>query len=65
LSVGARFLFLIVFPADVAWRLPAFMIGALPVATAVCAAFRLPESPRYLLEHGQLDAAAAVVRSWR
>jgi putative MFS transporter len=55
------FLFLTVFPADVAWRY-LLMIGALPVATAVCAAFRLPESPRYLLEHGQLDAAAAVVR---
>jgi len=55
------FLFLTVFPADVAWRY-LLMIGALPVATAVCAAFRLPESPRYLLEHGHLDAAAAVVR---
>jgi MFS transporter, putative metabolite:H+ symporter len=55
------FLFLSVFPADVAWRY-LLMIGALPVATAVWATLRLPESPRYLLEHGQQDAAAAVVR---
>ncbi|MDT7623903.1 MAG: transporter, putative metabolite:H+ symporter [Pseudonocardiales bacterium] len=55
------FVFLAVFQAGVAWRY-LLMIGALPVATAVWAAFRLPESPRYLLEHGRLDAAEAVVR---
>jgi MFS transporter, putative metabolite:H+ symporter len=55
------FVFLAVLPAGHAWRY-LLVIGVLPVATAVWAAFRLPESPRYLLEHGRLDAAVAVVR---
>lgn len=53
-------LFLAVFPPEIAWR-GLFVLGALPLVTAVWAWFRLPESPRYLVDRGHLDAAAQVV----
>ncbi|PRY41692.1 MFS transporter [Umezawaea tangerina] len=53
-------LFLAVFPPETAWR-GLFLLGALPLVTAVWAWFRLPESPRYLVEHGRVDEADHVV----
>ncbi|OXM49193.1 hypothetical protein CFP71_30560 [Amycolatopsis thailandensis] len=52
--------FLAVFPPETAWR-GLFLIGALPLVTAVWAWFRLPESPRYLVEKGRVGDADRVV----
>lgn len=56
--VGA--VFLSVFPPADAWRY-LFVLGALPLLSAVWAWFRLPESPRHLVHRGELDRAASVV----
>ncbi|WP_158634298.1 MFS transporter [Amycolatopsis sp. WAC 04197] len=52
--------FLAVFPPETAWR-GLFLLGALPLVTAAWAWFRLPESPRYLVERGRVDEADRVV----
>jgi putative MFS transporter len=56
--VGA--VFLSVFPPEDAWRY-LFLLGGVPVLTAVWAWFRLPESPRHLVHRGDLEQAEAVV----
>ncbi|MGH7226356.1 MAG: MFS transporter, partial [Gemmataceae bacterium] len=43
------------------WRLM-FVLGGLIATIGVIARFQLPESPRWLAQHGQLEAADAVVR---
>ncbi|WP_219412418.1 MFS transporter [Pseudonocardia nigra] len=56
--VGA--VFLSVFPPDDAWRY-LFVLGGVPVLTAVWAWFRLPESPRHLVHRGDLAQAESVI----
>lgn len=47
-------------PLETAWRLP-FIIGGLPVLTLYWVYRYLPESPRWLMLHGRMDKAEALV----
>jgi MFS family permease len=49
-----------VFSPDVGWRL-AFLIGAVLALVIFFMRFWIPESPRWLMTHGQPDKAAAIV----
>jgi MFS transporter, putative metabolite:H+ symporter len=53
-------LFFWLFGPQVGWRL-LFLFGAVPVAVAVVAWFKLPESPRWLAEQGRLREADALL----
>lgn len=44
------------------WRI-ALLFGALPILLAVMAHFRLPESPRWLLDRGRIQEADSIVTS--
>ncbi|SFP72874.1 MFS transporter, putative metabolite:H+ symporter [Amycolatopsis arida] len=56
--VGA--LLLATLPPTQSWRV-LFAIGALPVLVAVLAAWRLPESPRFLVRRGRTEEAERIV----
>jgi putative MFS transporter len=45
---------------DLGWR-AAFVVGAIPLVVAIIAWFRLPESARWLAEHGRVAEADAIV----
>jgi putative MFS transporter len=45
---------------DTAWHL-LFLVGGLPIFFAIYAWFRMPESPRWLADHGRYAQAEAVV----
>jgi MFS transporter, putative metabolite:H+ symporter len=45
---------------DLGWR-AAFLVGGIPLLVAILAHFRLPESARWLAEHGQADQADRIV----
>lgn len=53
-------LFFQLFGQELGWRL-LFVFGALPVVVAVVAYYKLPESPRWLAEHGRTAEAAKVL----
>jgi len=47
---------------DAAWRLMLGLAATVPVAVAALACFFLPETPRWLMERGDRDAAVRVMR---
>ncbi len=49
------------FGPDRGWRL-LFLFGGLPVLVGLYAIFKLPESPRWLADHGRAGEADAIVR---
>lgn len=49
------------FGQDMGWR-AMFVIGGLPALIAIYAWFALPESPRWLVEHGRYAEADAILR---
>jgi MFS transporter, putative metabolite:H+ symporter len=49
------------FGPDLGWRVM-FLFGGIPILTALYAIVALPESPRWLADHGRYDEANAIVR---
>jgi hypothetical protein len=50
-------------PNTWAWRIPSIVQGVPPVIQAIVVWF-IPESPRWLLDHGHGDRARAVIADW-
>jgi putative MFS transporter len=49
------------FGQDVGWRMM-FLFGGVPLLVAIYAWFALPESPRWLVDHGRYDEADGILR---
>jgi MFS family permease len=64
-AIGALGSIILLDPAiinpEYGWR-GAFLIGALLAAFILCMRLWIPESPRWLMTHGRIDAAEAIVR---
>ena len=60
LTPGVGLLFFTIFGEALGWRV-LFLFGGVPVLAAIYAWFRLPESARWLAEHGRLREADAIV----
>jgi MFS transporter, putative metabolite:H+ symporter len=52
---------LTLFGQDIGWR-ALFLLGAIPALVSLLAAFKLPESPRWLASRNRLDEAQAIVK---
>jgi putative MFS transporter len=61
LAPAAGILFFQIFGKQIGWH-AVFLFGGIPALIAIYGWFALPESPRWLADHGRVDEAEAVLR---